>query len=208
MRGEVVRGRDRGRDLRVVTLEVVGIGNAVAVGKRPAVEAAFLDLVQLAGRKVVSEQVAVIVRRPETAVGAPREPDRVAQPGRVDLLVRAIEIVARDRGPARIVLNAHVAARTDRDVEPLVRTDRDRARPVTTSGRESLDHGLDRTGHRARVRVEPHPAHRAGLRHVQPPLVHGQAVRKVQLLEQDPRSVGAAVPVGVALQQDDPALAG
>jgi hypothetical protein len=133
-----------------VSLAEVRVRHAVAVGEREAVEAALHDAVQLAGREVVAEEVATIVRRVQVAgAGLPVEADGVAEAARVYLLARAVGPIAHDRGATTIVLDAHVAARADRHVHESVGADPDRTRPVMAR-RDAGHHARKRAARRAR----------------------------------------------------------
>src|SRR5213593_3893643 len=98
-----------------------GVGDDPATDREtlgPAVEGAFLDLCDVVGRQVVAAPVALVDRRPELAgAGVNREADRVPEARREAQLARAIGVVARDRGAARIALRADVERRAHGDVE-------------------------------------------------------------------------------------------
>src|ERR1043166_8110160 len=65
----------------------------------------------------------------------PRDADRIAQSRGKDLFSSAIGVVPDDRGPARILLLADVARGADRDVEPSVGPEQDRACGVAAVGK-------------------------------------------------------------------------
>ena len=55
-------------------------------------------------------------------------------------------------------------------------------------------------------RIEAHAQHRVALGDVQPAVAIGEAVRALEVVEQDARAAGDAVAVGVALDEQDLAL--
>ena len=165
-----------------------GSGWRVAVRERPAVEAALHDAVQLAGREVVAEQIAAVVGRVElAAVGLPVEADGVAQPRREDLALAAVGPEAQHRRAARVLLDADVAARADRDVQPAVGAEAHRARPVVAAAGQPGDDALERARDACARRRRSARARRVGLADVEPAVVEVDAVRAVQPLEERPR---------------------
>src|SRR5262249_39066259 len=102
---------------------IVRIGNAIAVRDRPSIEPAFDDAVELAGWKVVTQQIAPVVGRVQyPRAGLPVETDGVPQPGGIDLLARAIQSGRNAPRPPSVPLYTRVAARSNRDVQEAVRT--------------------------------------------------------------------------------------
>src|ERR1041385_8652193 len=65
----------------------------------------------------------------------PCDADRIAQAGGEEFLATPVQIVPDDRGPARILLLADVARGADRDVEPSVGPEQDRACGVAAVGK-------------------------------------------------------------------------
>ena len=150
--GGVRLDRDRRRlDLRAVGGSVLGIGFARQVALRPAVIAAILDDVDVLGRQVVAEVVAVVVAAPQFARGRiERQADGVAQSFREDPAARAVTTELADRRAQRIALLAEIAGRTDGEIQLAVRSEQDRAGGVTTGGNPRDD------GHRgASTGIEP-----------------------------------------------------
>lgn len=97
----------------------------------------------------------------------PVEADGVAHSPCEDLQVSAVRIHAHDGGEPRVALFAHVAWRSDRDVEPAVRSEADELPAMVGFVRERVVHD-HRSGRICQavfdvVKAE-HPAH---LRHVE-----------------------------------------
>ena len=209
VRAKRVDRRQRRGDPGLVAGAEIGIGLVVAVGVGPAVEAARCDAVELAGRKVVAEQVAAVVGGEELAGRRlPVEAHRIAQPRGEDLLAAAVQLHAQHGGPPGVLLLAHVAARADRDVEAVVRPHAQRARPVIALLGQPRDDALVGAAGLALVGIEADTADRIHLRHVEPALVEIEAVRAREPLQEGAVGVRAAVAVGVALQQVDAARPG
>ena len=93
--------------------------------------------------KIVPEVVALVLTCPEFAgFGVERESGRVPQPLADGLSKRSVCLVADDGSAPGVSFLADVAARTDRDVEPIVGTELNLPSPVA-SGREVWDdHGF------------------------------------------------------------------
>src|SRR6266566_9594042 len=124
-----LHGDDGRLDFRAVGRAVLGIGLAGEVALRPAVVAAFLDDVDVLGRQIVPEIVAIVIPAPELAGRRVKgDPDGVPQSLREKVPTRSVGIETSDRGPERIALIANIARRTDRDVELAVGSEHDRPR--------------------------------------------------------------------------------
>ena len=177
MRREPVRGRNGALDAIHVSRAQVGVRYTLAVGERPAVEAPALDPVELAGREVVTEQIATVVGREElSAAWAPVEAHRVAKSRGIELGLAAVGLVAENGRAPGVALLARVAARSDGDVEQAVGADADGARPVVSAGRKPGHDPLVLSVDAARGGVEADAADRVHLRNVEPALVELHAV--------------------------------
>ncbi len=113
---------------------------AAHVKPGPSIEGAFFDVRHVVGHEVVAETIALVHRRPELAgLRLNREPDGVANAGRVDAAAAAVRIELVDDGALAldgIVLLVDVGHRSDRHVHlPAVARERDVARPVLGVGR-------------------------------------------------------------------------
>src|SRR5205823_3739725 len=85
---------------------------------RPAEIVAVVDEVDRLAWLVIAKHVAAVVGRPEVAgAGLEDEADGVAQATRIDARVAAVRAQLEDRGAAVVLLDADVAARSNRDVE-------------------------------------------------------------------------------------------
>ena len=96
------------RDRRRLDAGAVGVGvlgvllpGEIAVG--PAVEFAVFENVDVLGRQVVAQVVAVVVVRPQLAGrGVERQADGIAQPLGEQMLARAVGVVPHDRRAPRV----------------------------------------------------------------------------------------------------------
>jgi hypothetical protein len=201
---EAVRRPAGARDAFVPGRAEIRIRHTRAVDVGPAIEAAHDDLVELAGREVISEQIAAVVGGEERArARLPVEAHAVAQSRGVQLLLAAIRSVAHDRGAPRVVLLAHVAARPDRHVHPAIRAEAHGAGPVVAAARQSGHHALERAVDAAGRGIEANAPDRVGLRDVEPVLVQVHAVGTRESFQQQGPAIGDPVCVEVAMQQHD-----
>ena len=124
---ELVHGCNRAKDLIVSPFTEVRVGNAIAIGKGPAVELPLPDLVQLARGKVVAEQIASVIGGIELAVPRrPVEARAVAQARCIDLLALPLRCVPHDRRAARIAFQAGITGGAHIDVEQPIRAESNR----------------------------------------------------------------------------------
>ena len=167
----------------------IGIAERARVTERkPVVAARPVGQVQFAGRKVVAQMVAAVVGEPELAGDRmPREPDRVADPPRVDLDLGAVG--AHPEHAAVVAVDpADVAGGADRGVETAVRPEPQHLPPVVLiggqlvrdgdGGRRVVQPGLDvvKTQDRADDAHEEGPvAERDSARHQEPGGDHAHA---------------------------------
>src|SRR5882762_7320805 len=134
-RGVGLDGDDGRPDARAVRRAVLGIGFARQITLRPSVMAAILDDVDVLGRHVAAEVVAVVVAAPELAGrGIERHPDGIAKPFREDPATGAVGIELGDGGAHRVALVTQVTRRADGDVHLAVGPEHDRTRGVAASG--------------------------------------------------------------------------
>src|SRR6266566_342090 len=119
--------RDRRRlDIRAVRRSILGVGFAGEIAVGPAVVAAVLDDVDVLGRQVIAESVAIVVTAPQLAGRRiERQADRVSQPAREDPAARAVSVELRYRGAQRIALVTEIAGRPDREIELAIRSKQD-----------------------------------------------------------------------------------
>ena len=185
-----------------MALAEVGVGNAVAVGVGPAVETALDHPVELAGREVVAEQVAPVVGGVQfRGARTPVEADRVAQAGGVGLHVGAVGAQAEQAGATLVLFLADVAARSDRNVEPAVGAEAQRARPVVAASGQPGQDALEPALRAAGAGIEADPTDGVHLRNVQPAGLQIHALRAVEPDEQRLSGVGASVAVRVGAHQ-------
>src|SRR5439155_25927032 len=110
-------GDRRRLDARAARRSVLGIGFAGEVALGPAVVAAGLDDVDVLGRQVIAQIVAVVVPAPQLAGRRiERQADRVPEPTREDASARAVGVELRYRGAQRIALVTEIAGRPDREI--------------------------------------------------------------------------------------------
>src|SRR5262249_40632060 len=128
---------------------------------RPATEAPRLHFGDEVWRTVVAP-VTFVDGGPENASrGSERQPHSVPQSRCEQLLARAVRVVANDGRSAPVLLAADVARGTHGDVEPPVRSERDRSRRVVAAAWQALhDDGAPGRLARGRIILKPqHPAH-------------------------------------------------
>ena len=81
----------------------------------PAIEAALLNVVEFAGRVVITKQIAAVVRPVEVIrPGLPIEANRVAQSRGEGCFARSVSLKAEHCRSARVFLFAGIATRSDR----------------------------------------------------------------------------------------------
>src|SRR6267143_1392813 len=114
--------RDRRRlDVRAVRRSVLGIGFAGEVALRPAVVAAVLDNVDMLGRQIIAEVVAVVVPAPQLArFRIEGHAHGIAKALREYVAARTIGVELRHGRPHRIALLAEIARRAHRHVHLAV----------------------------------------------------------------------------------------
>ena len=111
------------------------------------------------------------------------------------------------RGAPLVLLDAHVAAGSDRHVEALVRADPDGARPVVSAFGQAHHDAFDRAERLARFGIEADTRDGGALADVEPARVKVHAVRLVQAGKEYVAPVREAVAVCVAQQAQDAAFA-
>src|ERR1051326_2099176 len=121
----------------------------------------------------------------------PCDADRIAQAGGEEFLATPVQIVPDDRGPARILLLADVARGADRDVEPSVGPEQDRACGVAAVGKVRDD--LRRPAGRpvASKLIDTPDFSRAG--DIELAVVKREPVRPIEALDDPFRARGIAV---------------
>ena len=169
----------------------------------PAVEGAVLHDGEIVRRLIVAAPIALVHRRPELA-GARMEgePHRVPEARRQEVLARAARLVTHDRRAPPVALTAEVARRSDRDVEPAVGTEGERARPVSAARWEVLDDDGGVVPAPCR-RVVAEAPHAPGFGDVEPAVAEGETVGQVEVGGDGEDGVGA--PVGVRVRERDDA---
>jgi len=110
-------GDRRRLDVRATRRSVLGIGFAREVALGPAVVAAVLDDVDVLGRQVIAQIVAIVVTAPQLAGRRiERQADCVPEPAREDAAARAVGLELRYRGAQRVALVTEIAGRPDREI--------------------------------------------------------------------------------------------
>ena len=196
-------------------LAVLGVGQVALVAERVAeVHALLRRAVQRVVGQVVADPVAGVVGEPEV-LGArvPVEADRVAHAARVDLHHAGLGIDAVDRR-LRVGRHDDVARRADVEVELAVGAGREELPEVAglLRGIEVVDHHLrlGRVGEPVLDALVGRDA--VALGHVERAVVEGDAVRRVQALEDlEDRALAVAVDdrvdvLQVAVADEDRAL--
>src|SRR5438034_10825959 len=118
-------------DTRAISRSVFRIGLAGEITRGPSVVAPVLDDVDVFGREVIAQIVAIVVATPQLARRRiERHADGVAQTPGEDTTARAVGIELRHRGAHRVALVAEITGRPDRQVQLAVGSKQNRARGV------------------------------------------------------------------------------
>ena len=177
------------------------VGHAAAVEERDSRSASLLDDVDLVGRQIVAQLILADVGRPQLAgLGMPHHADGVAQPRREGAAVLAVGVEHLNRRAPGVGLDADVARRADRHIEPPVTADHQRPRGVQRRRRRRQVGQLLRCARR--TAVDPaHPHQRRRRREVHVAVGERDTVRVGEAAQQD-LGLGAAVTVAIG-QRDD-----
>src|SRR5258706_10845033 len=108
----------------------VGIRTGVGVG--PSVERALLDVGEVVGHQVVTDEIAFLNRGPQRiGAGEPVQADGIARAGGEDFVTATVGIVAIDGGAIFRLARIDIRARADADIEFLaLAIEEQRAGPV------------------------------------------------------------------------------
>src|SRR6267378_545467 len=194
-RGVRLHGDRRRLDVRAVRRSVLGIGFAGQVALRPAVVAAVLDDVDVLGRHVIAEIIAVVVPTPQLArFWIECQTDRIAKALREYVAARTIGVELRDRRPHRVALGAEIAGGAHGHVHLAVGSEENRPRRMTAARQAHDRHRL------AGARIEADEL--ALLSDVHRVAAEGDAERSLQSARDRHYTVGHAVMVCVG-QLDD-----
>ena len=189
---------DRRRlDVRAFGGAVFRIGLAREIALGPAIVSAVLDDVDVFGREVITQVVAVVVAAPQLASrGIERQADAVAEPAREDPSARAVGVELRDGRAHRVTFVAEIARGPRGDVELAVRSEQNRARRMAAALRQARDrHGIPAW------LIEPF--HVAFLGDVHGLAAKRDPERPLQSLRDDDGAVGDAVVVRIGELDDE-----
>src|SRR5438477_2305327 len=138
--GVRLHGDGRRLDFRAVSGAVLGIGLPGQIALRPSVVASFLDDVDMFGRQVVAEIVAIVIPAPQLSrCWIERHADRIAESFGEHASTRSIGIEPRDRGPQRIAFIADIAGRPDSEIQLPVGSEDDGPGGMAATGNVGHD---------------------------------------------------------------------
>ena len=117
MRGQQNVAGNRLRNQIPALALAAGIFVAACIRIRPAVKPALLDVRKVVRHQIVAQRIALLDGGPQyVRPGIPPQPDRIARPGREDLVPAAVRVKPVDGGAHRILAGIDIRPRTDADV--------------------------------------------------------------------------------------------